>query len=86
MSRLHYRRILVTASTSFANPAVTLARSLADTFAGIAPSDVPAFIVAQLLGAAAATVLFRFLLPPSTTAAQNVVLPHQRTADADGVA
>ena len=46
-----------TASTSFANPAVTIGRSLSDTFAGIAPSDVPAFIVAQILGALAAAAL-----------------------------
>jgi glycerol uptake facilitator-like aquaporin len=52
-----------TASTSFANPAVTLARSLSDTFAGIRPVDVPAFVVAQLAGAAAATLLFRWLAP-----------------------
>jgi glycerol uptake facilitator-like aquaporin len=52
-----------TASTSFANPAVTLARSATDTFAGIRPSDAPAFIVAQLVGAAAATALFRWLMP-----------------------
>src|SRR5207253_3222269 len=51
-----------TASTSFANPAVTLAR---DTFAGIRPVDVPAFILAQLAGAASATVLFRWLIPPA---------------------
>jgi glycerol uptake facilitator-like aquaporin len=50
-----------TASTSFANPAVTLARSLTDTFSGIRPSDVPAFMGAQLLGAAAATLLSRWL-------------------------
>lgn len=54
-----------TASTSFANPAVTLARSATDTFAGIRPSDAPAFIVAQLMGAGAATVLFRWLTPRS---------------------
>jgi glycerol uptake facilitator-like aquaporin len=52
-----------TSSTSFANPAVTLARSLSDTFAGIRPVDVPGFIVAQLLGAAAATIVFWWLLP-----------------------
>ena len=51
-----------TASTSFANPAVTLARSASDTFAGIRPADAPAFIAAQLLGAAAATGLFHWLL------------------------
>jgi len=51
-----------TASTSFANPAVTLARSMTDTFSGIRPSDVPGFIAAQFIGAAAATALFRWLL------------------------
>lgn len=51
-----------TASTSFANPAVTLARSLTDTFAGIAPADVAGFIAAQVLGAAAATILHTWLL------------------------
>ena len=53
-----------TASTSFANPAVTLARSASDTFAGIRPADVPGFIAAQLTGAAAATALSRWLSPP----------------------
>jgi len=53
-----------TASTSFANPAVTLARSLSDTFVGLRPSDAPGFIAAQLVGAALATALFRWLLPP----------------------
>jgi glycerol uptake facilitator-like aquaporin len=52
-----------TASTSFANPAVTLARAASDTFAGIRPTDVPGFIAAQLIGAMAATVLFRWLVP-----------------------
>jgi glycerol uptake facilitator-like aquaporin len=52
-----------TASTSFANPAVTIARSLSDTFAGIAPAGVLAFILAQLLGAFAALVLARWLWP-----------------------
>lgn len=51
-----------TSSTSFANPAVTLARTVSDTFAGIRPTDAPAFILAQLLGAFAATILFRWLL------------------------
>jgi glycerol uptake facilitator-like aquaporin len=51
-----------TASTSFANPAVTIARSLSDTFAGIAPHSAPAFILAQLAGALAATLLFGWLL------------------------
>jgi glycerol uptake facilitator-like aquaporin len=52
-----------TASTSFANPAVTLARATTDTFTGIRPTDVPGFVLAQLPGAAAATLLFGFLLP-----------------------
>jgi glycerol uptake facilitator-like aquaporin len=52
-----------TASTSFANPAVTIARSLSDTFAGIAPAGVPAFIAAQLAGALGAVVLSRWLWP-----------------------
>jgi glycerol uptake facilitator-like aquaporin len=60
-----------TASTSFANPAVTLARSATDTFAGIRPIDVPGFVVAELAGAAAATALFRWLLPPAAGAAQG---------------
>lgn len=50
-----------TASTSFANPAVTLARTLTDSFAGIAPSDAPAFILAQLAGAVCATALMRWV-------------------------
>jgi glycerol uptake facilitator-like aquaporin len=53
-----------TASTSFANPAVTLARSASDTFAGIRPADAPAFVVAQLAAALAATALFRWLVAP----------------------
>ncbi|MGB6475785.1 MAG: MIP/aquaporin family protein [Candidatus Sulfotelmatobacter sp.] len=52
-----------TASTSFANPAVTLARSASNTFAGIRPGDVPGFVVAQLFGAAAAVACFRWLVP-----------------------
>ena len=52
-----------TSSTSFANPAVTLARAASDTFSGIRPADAPGFIVAQLAGAMAATLLFRWLAP-----------------------
>jgi glycerol uptake facilitator-like aquaporin len=52
-----------TASTSFANPAVTIARSLSDTFAGIRPVDAPGFVLAQLAGGIAATVLFGWLIP-----------------------
>ena len=67
-----------TASTSFANPAVTLARSASDTFAGIRPNDVPSFIGAQFLGAAAATALFRWLIPSLPKSAEAVILPHLR--------
>lgn len=62
-----------TASTSFANPAVTLARSATDTFAGIRPDDVPAFVVAQLVGAALATAFFRWLVPALPGSAARVV-------------
>ncbi len=65
-----------TSSTSFANPAVTLARTLSDTFAGIDPSSVPAFIVCQLLGAGAALGIVRFLYPTIDTVAADVVVPH----------
>jgi glycerol uptake facilitator-like aquaporin len=59
-----------TASTSFANPAVTLARAATDTFAGIRPADAPGFIAAQLLGAGAGAALFRWLgqSPPAAIA------------------
>jgi glycerol uptake facilitator-like aquaporin len=62
-----------TASTSFANPAVTLARAASDTFAGIRPADAPGFIVAQLAGGAAATALFRWLVPALPKVADRVV-------------
>jgi glycerol uptake facilitator-like aquaporin len=65
-----------TASTSFANPAVTLARSASDTFAGIRPVDAPGFVVAQLAGAAAATILFRWLVPSLPKDAAAVVVSH----------
>lgn len=57
-----------TASTSFANPAVTIARSFTNTFAGIRPTDAPGFIAMQLTGALAATLLFRWLAPSSPAA------------------
>ena len=56
-----------TASTSFANPAITIGRALTNTFAGIRPADVPAFIAAQAVGAGAATLLFGWLVPHGTT-------------------
>lgn len=65
-----------TASTSFANPAVTLARAATDTFSGIRPADVLGFITAQLLGAAAATALFSWLVPSLPAVAPNVLVPH----------
>ncbi len=65
-----------TASTSFANPAVTLARSASDTFAGIRLQDAPGFILAQLIGAFAATALFRWLLPGLPRSAADVIVPH----------
>ncbi|MDQ6942217.1 MAG: aquaporin family protein [Candidatus Eremiobacteraeota bacterium] len=73
-----------TPSTSFANPAVTIARSFTDTFAGIRPQDAPAFVVAQLLGAFAATALFAWLSPLSKAAAAAVVVPHPEVANAHG--
>ncbi len=63
-----------TASTSFANPAVTLARAASDTFAGIRPADVPGFIIAQLVGGAAATLLFRWLVPAPGVGAAAVAV------------
>lgn len=65
-----------TSSTSFANPAVTLARAASDTFAGIRPADAPGFVAAQLAGAAAATALFRWLVPSLPDDAEKVVIPH----------
>ncbi|SFV09141.1 aquaporin [Pseudoduganella namucuonensis] len=66
-----------TASTSFANPAVTLARSASNTFAGIRPADAPGFILAQLAGAAAATLVFRWLYPapPANATVAGTVAP-----------
>ena len=57
-----------TSSTSFANPAVTLARSFTDTFSGIRPGDVPAFMLAQIVGAALAVWVFRWMIPDKPSA------------------
>lgn len=65
-----------TSSTSFANPAVTLARSLSNTFAGILPADAPGFIAAQLAGAFAATLLFKWLIPSLKAEASLVMVKH----------
>ncbi len=70
-----------TASTSFANPAVTLARAASDTFAGIRPADAPGFAAAQMAGAAAATALFRWLAPALPAGAESVVVPHGEGGD-----
>jgi glycerol uptake facilitator-like aquaporin len=66
-----------TASTSFANPAVTIARAATDTFAGIRPNDVPEFLVSQAIGASAATALFRWLVPALPEIADRIVVPRE---------
>jgi glycerol uptake facilitator-like aquaporin len=65
-----------TSSTSFANPAVTIARCLTDTFAGIEPADVPAFVALQVLGALGAIALFRYWRP--NLDAKDLVVPHEQ--------
>ena len=72
-----------TSSTSFANPAVTLARTLSNTPAGIDPSSVPAFIIAQLAGAALAVGAVRVLYPSMAEVADAVVVPHDRRATSE---
>lgn len=66
-----------TASTSFANPAVTFARMFSNTFAGIAPSSVPPFLVAEVIGAALAVGAIKVLYPSVATFAADVVVPHE---------
>ncbi|MGH9723335.1 MAG: aquaporin [Bryobacteraceae bacterium] len=66
-----------TASTSFANPAVTLARSFTNTFAGIRPADAPGFVAAQLAGAFVATFLFRWLAPPISNQGPDFLVPQE---------
>jgi glycerol uptake facilitator-like aquaporin len=73
-----------TSSTSFANPAVTIARMFSDTFAGIAPASVPMFVVFQVLGAALGTGLALYLYSDTGTAADAVVVPHAQQAAAAG--
>jgi len=72
-----------TASTSFANPAITIARSLSDTFSGIRPEDVPGFIAAQLLGAVAGLCASRFLSIPETNSANSMTSGFGRTSPHD---
>lgn len=64
-------------STSFANPMIDVARTLSNTFAGIAPSSVPMFVVMQLVGAAAAVVTVAVLYPDVAVVADDVVVPHE---------
>lgn len=66
-----------TSSTSFANPAVTIARGVSNSFAGIRPVDVPLFIAAQMCGAIGATVLIRWLIPSLPQTAEDTLLPHE---------
>lgn len=68
-----------TSSTSFANPAVTLARTLTDTFAGIAPGSVAAFLAAELGGTFLAVAAIRVLYPDIEEVAGDVVVPHRGT-------
>lgn len=72
-----------TSSTSFANPAVTIARMFSDTFAGIAPTSVPMFILFQLLGAAIGTGIALLLYPDTSTIADAVVTPRAPNVVAD---
>jgi arsenate reductase len=67
-----------TSSTSFANPAVTFARTLTDTFAGIRPASVPPFLLAQVTGGLMAVGLARFLYPALPDIADEVILPHHQ--------
>jgi glycerol uptake facilitator-like aquaporin len=69
-----------TASTSFANPAVTIARAFSNTFAGIRPADAPAFIVAQAAGAVAATLLWRWLVPPLRRVDRQTLMSLERSS------
>ncbi len=66
-----------TSSTSFANPAVTIARTLSDTFTGIAPSSVPGFVAFQIVGAAIAIAAIHALYPSAKRVAVDVVVPHE---------
>jgi arsenate reductase len=70
-----------TASTSFANPAVTVARMFSDTFAGIKPSSAPVFIAAQLVGGALAVAAVRILYPGIERDAPDVVVPHETSTE-----
>ena len=74
-----------TSSTSFANPAISVGRIFSNTFAGIAPASVPAFVIAQLVGGLVAFVVVRTLYPDVTPAdAAQVLLPHPEAGRPDG--
>ncbi len=73
-----------TSSTSFANPAVTIARMFSDTFAGIEPSGAPAFVAAQVAATGVAVVLIRFLYPHIGDVADRVIVPHDVERDLAG--
>ena len=70
-----------TSSTSFANPAVTIARTLTNTFAGIEPASAPLYIVFQLVGAAVAVAAIRVLYPTIRSLADDVVVPHSNARE-----
>lgn len=70
-----------TSSTSFANPAVTIGRAFSDTFAGIDPTSVPAFLGSQLVGAALGVLLIGSLYPDIAEVADNVVVPHEELSE-----
>jgi arsenate reductase len=74
-----------TSSTSFANPAVTIARTLSDTFAGIAPASAIPFVIAQLVGGALAVATVRLVWPDIDDVARDVVVPHESGAEAQEV-
>jgi len=71
-----------TSSTSFANPAVTLARAATNTFAGVRPADVPGFLAGQAIGALAATALFRWLAPPTVAEVTPEILTRHSPPEA----
>ena len=70
-----------TSSTSFANPAVTIARTFSNTFAGIAPKSMPAFVAFELVGAAIAIALVRYLYPDVRSTADEVIVPALDASD-----
>jgi glycerol uptake facilitator-like aquaporin len=75
-----------TSSTSFANPAVTVGRAFTDTFAGIEPSSVPGFVVAQIVGGLLGLGLLAALYPHPATGAGNAVVPHLDDSSDNAVA